>query len=77
MVKLPTVRWLNSRALMYQYNMVTIVNKCIVYLKVAMELDPKCSHYRQKKVTTWSNECINLWYHFAIYTCIKSSGCTP
>ena len=48
MVKLPTLRWLNSGDLMYQYNMVTIVNKCIEYLKVAMELDPKCSHYRQK-----------------------------
>ena len=46
--KLPFIRLVNPGDV--TYNMVTIVNNCIVYLKVANGIDLKSSHHQKKKI---------------------------
>ena len=64
--KLPIIKWINSRDLMY--SMVTLVsNNNIIYLKAAKRIDLKCSHHTHThmhtKVIVWGDGDVST-YHF-------------
>ena len=60
----------------------TVVNTALCF-KFARRVDPKCSHYKEKKDAMWDpmweDEYVNeLDYHdsFTVYTYTKTSNCT-
>lgn len=78
MYKLPVIKWINNGDVMY--NMVTIVNNCIAYWKVAKRVDLESFHHKKKNFGNY------VWWwvlttfcgdHFSVYTNIKSLYCIP